>query len=67
MVLGPAPPLQHGTQRRKDKGGRERGECGEMGCMRMSESSLTLETLMSDLVLQLAGHFLVLTDGRNAP
>lgn len=49
------------------KGGRERGECGEMGRMRMSESSLTLETLMSDLVLQLTGHFLVLTDRRNPP
>lgn len=47
------------------KGGRERGECGEMGRMRMSESSLTLETRMSDLVLRLTGHFLVLTDGRN--
>lgn len=33
--------------------------------MRMSESSLTLEALISDLVRQLEGHFLVLTDGRN--
>lgn len=49
------------------KGGKERGDCGEMGGMRMSKSSLTLETLMSDLVLQLAGHFLVLPDGRNPP
>lgn len=73
MVLGPAPPFQDGTQRRKDKEGNkkgrggERGEHGEMSRMRMSESSLTLEALMSDLVRQLEGHFLVLTDGRNPP
>lgn len=53
--------IKKGTKR----GGGERGEHGEMSRMRMSESSLTLEALMSDLVRQLEGHFLVLTDGRN--
>lgn len=43
MVLGPAPPLQDGTQRRKDKGETERKEGGSEVNMEgeggMSESS----------------------------
>lgn len=35
--------------------------------MRMSESSLTLEALMSDLALQLEGHFVELTDRQQGP
>lgn len=33
----------------------------------MSESSLTLEALMSDLALQLEGHFVELTDRQRSP
>lgn len=57
--------IKKGTKR--VGGGGEGGEQGEMSRMRMSESSLTLEALMSDLVQQLEGHFLVLTDGRKPP
>lgn len=71
MVLGPAPPLWDGTQRRKHKGREEASEGnterGRIGRMRMCESSLTLEALMSDLALQLKGHFREPADRQQGP